>query len=117
MPIQRLRSKVGFLFDAEGFGRELLARIFHEKCARRAETAALALPERLFGGNPGLTPLRGQKANCFLAPEILGRAEPALRAGSDAADIARLQPSCNIRVSEVPVINPGWASPEKARGF
>jgi hypothetical protein len=56
MPIQRLRSKVEFLFDAEGFGRELLARIFHEKCARRAETAALALPERLFGANPAQGP-------------------------------------------------------------
>jgi hypothetical protein len=37
---------------------------------------------------------------CFLAAEILGRAEPALRADSDAADVARRQPSCNIRVRQ-----------------
>jgi hypothetical protein len=39
-------------------------------------------------GSSGLTPLITEKANCFLGDEILGRAEPALRAGSDAADIA-----------------------------
>src|SRR6516165_10411700 len=39
-------------------------------------------------GSSGLTPLITEKASCFLGDEILGRAEPALRAGSDVADIA-----------------------------
>jgi hypothetical protein len=41
------------------------------------------LPERLLWVNPG----QHRKANCFPGTEKFGRAQPALRAGSDAADI------------------------------
>ena len=61
-----------------------LTRIFHEKCARRAETPLWRLPERLFRVSPAQWP----ESNLLPATEILGRADPAPRAGSDAADIA-----------------------------
>jgi hypothetical protein len=43
--------------DAESFSSApSQARIFHEKCARRAEPAALAFARRLFGANPAQWP-------------------------------------------------------------
>jgi hypothetical protein len=70
-------------------------------CARRAETAALTFARAALLGNPA----RGQPQKFSgLTAEVLGRAESALRAGSDAADIAaagRVSMSLNRRLRAI----------------